>query len=310
MNNKVYIDGFSYKLGEKINKIEELEEIKEDKSLISQLKQGGLVNYHSTDKSPFTIAKDAINLFFDKNVIARNDIDAVIFSTNSFWSHKEFNESGLSDFLMDLELNKAYPIASSFSFCSNFLTSIRTAYQYVKNKEFNNVLVVVSDRLSDETTRLVPPNISIGSDAASCCLVSSNSSLKFELKGISQSINVELGKVDPDKEFTKYMQGVADGVITNINNTLSASKVNKDEINMIVPNNYNKWIAPSMAQLADFPLEKVNMENISRFAHAGASDICINLADIVEKNNDPEKLLLLSSGPMMWATAILQLNYN
>lgn len=307
-DNKVYIGGFSYELGEHVFDIEELEELKGDKKLIEKFHEVGLKQYRTTSRPVLEIAEIAIRNFFSLNIIEPADIDAVIFCTNSFWCSEEFSEYPLTDFLQRLGLSYAYPIASSFSYCGNFLTGARTACNYIKTKEFENILLVVADRTADDITRIVPPMLSIGSDAASCCLLTSDKLFDLEISGISQSMNAKMGKLDAGKDFIAYTQGVAKGVVGNIKNSLRKARVEKNDLTRVISNNYNRWVTPSMIRVADIPVEKVSLENIPRFAHAGASDICINMADhlAASDNSKKEEILLLSTGPVMWGSAIVR----
>ena len=309
---KVYIGGFSYELGEHVREVEDLAEISGNPQVIGKLKEVGLKYYRTTSKPVFEIAALAIRNFFSKNLVRPEEIDAVVFCTNSFWCKDEFSEYSLSDFLLKVGLDYAYPIASSFSYCGNFLTGARTAYNYIQEGEFKNVLLVVADRVADDTTRVVPPAISIGSDAASCCLLTSQPLFGLEILGISQSMNARMGKLDPGRDFRDYTQGVAKGVTTNIKNTLLKARVEKESLTTVISNNYNRWVTPAMIKIADIPVDKLNLANITRFAHAGASDICINLADHLDvmSGREDEKILLLSTGPVMWGSAIIMRTTN
>jgi 3-oxoacyl-[acyl-carrier-protein] synthase III len=307
-DNKVYIGGFSYELGEHVFGVEELEEIREDKEVIEKLHEVGLRNYRTTSKPVLEIAEMAIRKFFGLNIIAPADIDAVIFCTNSFWCDQEFSEYPLTDFFQRLGLSYAYPIASSFSYCGNFLTGARTACNYIKANEFKNILLVVADRTANGITRIVPPLLSIGSDAASCCLLTSGKLFDLEISGISQSMDAKMGKLDAGKDFIAYTQGVAKGVVGNIKQSLLKSGVEKNDLTRVISNNYNRWVTPGMVRVAGIPVEKISLENIPRFAHAGASDICINMADhlATSGNAKNEEILLLSTGPVMWGSAIVR----
>jgi 3-oxoacyl-[acyl-carrier-protein] synthase III len=313
MERKVYIGGFSYELGEQEFDIEALAEIQHNQLMIDRLRESGLSKFRTTERGVLEIASVAIRHFLDQHIIAPETVDAVIFCTNSFWSQAEFTEKSLSDFLCDLGMDRAFPIASSFSYCGNFLTGARTACHYIMSGEFTRVLLVVADRTAHSVTRLVPPGISIGSDAASCCLLTSDDTLfELEIESISQSMNAAMGKLDPAKDFKEYTKGVAKGVTMNVEKTLNLSNLTKACITNVISNNYNRWVTPSMIRLADIAVDKLSLHNIGRFAHAGASDICINLADHVATlpNMRDQRLLLLSTGPAMWGSAIVRSTTN
>jgi hypothetical protein len=47
------------------------------------------------------------------------------------------------------------------------------AREFVRSGRYHNVLAVVADRFADEDTRIIPPELSVASDAAASCLVTS-----------------------------------------------------------------------------------------------------------------------------------------
>jgi 3-oxoacyl-[acyl-carrier-protein] synthase III len=97
-------------------------------------------------------------------------------------------------------------------------------------------------------------------------------------------------------------------VTTNVEKTLGMSNLTREHLTQVISNNYNRWVTPSMVRVANIPVDKLSLQNITRFAHAGASDICINLADHVATLSDmrDQRLLLLSTGPAMWGSAVVR----
>ncbi len=302
INSPVYIGDFSYELGENESSIDNLSETKDT---ILDLKKAGFERYRYTNHSVLDIVSKSIDKFFFNSKILPSEIDAVIFSVGSFGVTSHVDHSFLSDFLLKHNLKNAYPLMSSLSFCGNFIPALKKGFNYIKSGDFENILVLVSEVIPKDISRVAPPSIAIGSDAASCCLLSKHPFSNYEINSISQSVNVNSGLLDPCQDFLKYVSAVGDGIKKSVTNTLS--KKEKDyNISKVFTNNYSKNICKSYSTLLGLPENKVYLDNISRFGHAGATDICINFCDYLESNKSLEDtFLLLSSGPFMWGSALI-----
>ena len=308
-NKKVYIGGFAYQLGETESQLEELNEIMDNREQISRLRKADFDKFNTSSRTVMELAGQAIDNFFGKTPILPSKIDAVVFATSSFGMSSHLSHQVLCDFMLEKKLTRAYPLISSLSFCGNFLPALKMAYQYVNAGEFKNVLVVVSDIIPIDSSRLTPPDIAVGSDASACCLISEDNFSGFEVNSIYQAVNVNTGMLDPGKDFLEYTKSVGIGIKEAVSRTFAHDLDNsiRDGLTKVFTNNYSTNVCKSFLRLMNVSTGKLFGANISRFGHAGAADICINMHDYLhgEDIRDNESMLILSTGPFMWGTALI-----
>jgi 3-oxoacyl-[acyl-carrier-protein] synthase III len=304
----IYISGFSYEVGENEYSIERLRTFRNYPEQLSKFKDAGFSKFRTSNNTIFSLAEKAIKKLFEKIDTRPDDIDAIIFSTSSLGAIDNISNTKLCEFLLKNHLNNAFPLVSSFSFCGNFLTSIQKGFNYIKSDEYNNILVVTTDVISPESTRIAPPDIAIGSDGAAACLLSSKKKSPFKVKKIVQTVDVSSGMLDPDKDFLKYTNAVGKSIRSISTKIFSENDESRTKIRQVFTNNYGRNICKSYLKLINIDTEKVYLENIERFGHVCASDICINLCDYVESENnlnDGQELFVLSTGPFMWGGMLI-----
>lgn len=308
MSNSVFIKGFSYQLGEIVHNIETYPELKDDYELLSHFQQAGLKEFWVSNSSPLFLAKGAIKKSLNSIETSAKKIDAIFYATSSFWQDDFHSQQSICELMIELGLTQAYPIGITFSFCGNFLIALSTAWQALRSEQFKNVLVITTDKLSDNASRIVPPKISIASDAASCCFLSTEEFSSWSLERPYLHFDSQLGIMDASVQFTDYMQGVAKGITRTISGALNQAQVQVGDINKVITNNYNKWVTPSMLRLGGIESHQVYLDNIPYFGHAGSADVALNLSEFLPSmdGKSANNLLLLSSGPMMWGSSVMR----
>jgi len=311
-SDKIYIGGFTYELGENRHKLDDLEELKGSPDQVTTFRNNGFENYHTSDMTVLTLAGKAVSKALNKVPVSPETIDAAIFATSSFGMDNHLKHEDICHFLLDQGLVNAYPMTSSLSFCGNFLPALKKAVSYLVSNDFNNILVVVTDIIPKGTSKLTPPDIAVGSDGASCCILSKEKISDFIISDINQAVNAELGLLNPDKDFLKYSSGVSKGIKETVVKTLVSSATEISTITKVFTNNYSDNVCNGFLRLLGIPVTKLYSKNISRFGHAGAADICINFSDYQESTEraNKETYLLLSTGPFMWGSALIQFIQN
>lgn len=304
----IFIKGFSYEIGQERSSIKNVLELRESPELLNHFTEVGLKEFRISNVSPLSLAERAIKKCLKKISTSANQVESIFYAINNFYEDNFDSQKSICEHMMRLELTKAYPICLSFSFCSNYLVALNAAMQAINSGQYKNALVVTSDKLPATTSRVVQPNVSIASDAASCCYLSVEEHSLWVLKQPCLTFDMHLGIIDPSADFTEYMSGVGGGIRKTIKEVLDQEEIWIEDICRVVTNNYNKWVTPSMLELVGIKKHQMYLENISKFGHAGSSDIGINLSELfaVEEIDWPAKLLTVSTGPNMWGAAILE----
>lgn len=304
---KAYIGGVSYELGEDEFLLENVKELSSNKELITALRRGEFDRIRESNLSVLELLEKSLQRFLNKKIIDPKRVDAIIIATSSLGFTTHLIHSELSAFLIKLGLNNAYPILSSLSFCGNLLPALNTARSYIMSGVFKNVLVVVGDIIPKNTSKLTPPSMAIGSDGSACCLISKDPIFKFEIGKIAFSIAPEAGLLDPDKDFMRYTKLVGEGIKSAVTQNFDQSSIAKDQLSKVFTNNYSHNVCNSFLRLVGVSERLLFAENIPRFGHAGAADILINFCDYLEESEQlkDDNFLLLSTGPFMWSSTII-----
>ncbi|MEH2193504.1 MAG: 3-oxoacyl-[acyl-carrier-protein] synthase III C-terminal domain-containing protein [Nostoc sp.] len=308
---QVYMTALGYHLGDScpISEIKELT-IKPEEEILETLLEVGLENYAKTRLSPLEIAKKSIEITLNKASIKSGDIDALVYVTSSFWNPSFSSTKEISRLIYEVDLNNAYPVGVFFSECSSMLTAIRIASNFIKAGEWKNVLVVSSDTISDNDTRIIPPNTSISSDAAASCILTSEREEGFEVLYTTQQIDTAMPDIftlEDMEEIEQYLKASDQGMKEILDKTMKDMRMNPKDFQKIITMNLNSSVSQTVCKYLDVEIEKIFQDNIPRFAHALASDILINLCDF-SSNYATESgnfLLLMAMGTNTWGTSVL-----
>lgn len=308
---KVYMTALGYKLGDfyPISEIKELT-IKPEEEVLETLLEVGLQNYAKTSLSPIQIAKESIQVTLKKASLTSRNIDALVYVTSSFWNPSVSSTKEISRLIYELDLNNAYPVGVFFSECSSMLTAIRIASSFIKAGEWKNVLVVSSDTISDNDTRLIPPTASISSDAAASCILTSELEEGFEVLYTNQHIDTsmpDIFTIEDMEEIEQFLKASDQGMKKILDKTMKDMRMNPKDFKKIIPINLNSSNSYTISKILDVEIERVFQDNIPRFAHALASDILINLSDFSSHSaiESGHLLLLMAMGTNTWGTSVL-----
>lgn len=303
---KVYLTALAYKLGN-IFKIEDLDELRSSKQISNVLLDYGLEKYSKSQLTPVEMAKESAKDTLSKASIDSKTINALVYTTTSFWNSEFYSSSEIDHLLRELDLGNAYPIGVFFSQCSNLHTAIRTASSLIRTQDCNNILVISTDKSVENGTRLVPPNISVTSDAAASCILSSEIKGDFEIVCTIQSVNPNLSISDS----SKTMEDIMEQTFKEFRNILreAMARVNKKpkDFSQIITNNYAVPTIIDICKSVGFSANQIYTANTARFAHAFAADNLINLCDFSTRNSiaQGEFILLMGSGANVWGVTVL-----
>jgi 3-oxoacyl-[acyl-carrier-protein] synthase-3 len=308
MNPKeVYISGISYVLGE-LESITEIEELQSNAMSMDNFLALGLESYAVSVSSPSEMAIEAGRKCLEETGVLPERIDMVIYATETFGS-PSFSREDIRKFCAALNLRRAYPQGLFLSECANIQTGLRMASDSIISGRSRNVLLVTTDKCMDGDTRILPPNLSILSDGASACLITSEKpSSGFQVIDTFCWTDPELYFVDPSKNFKEYFQRTLAGVKSVGTTLLENNKLHPTDITGVIVNNYNTSIMYTLVTQIGFTLEQTCLNNLAAFGHAFASDNLINLkTHCANINSQKDDLFLLSaSGPTTWGAALVK----
>ena len=169
-------------------------------------------------------------------------------------------------------------------------------------------LIVTTDKVLDGESRVVPPDVSVGSDCAASVLMSAEGTGPWELVAGERLIIPLAGEARAHEDFTRYLKTSAQGIHDVTERTLAAVDRRPDDFAWLITNNYNQSVSRLFAAQSGFDPARVYTANIVRYGHGFGADNLINLADCASEHppRAGDLVLLLASGPNMWATAVLR----
>ncbi|MBT2402880.1 MULTISPECIES: 3-oxoacyl-ACP synthase [unclassified Streptomyces] len=155
--------------------------------------------------------------------------------------------------------------------CTNLLGAIRTAQALVAAGMHRRVLVVTTDRVSDESVRM--ESFALFSDGAASCLVSAEplGTQAYELVAGASAQNP--GALDWSNEISSDLGRAVNERI------LEAAGMKLGDIHGVLHPNLYKPVVVLKERQAGFTREQLFLDNIQRFGHCFAADPLINLVD-------------------------------
>ncbi|HIP34196.1 MAG TPA: hypothetical protein EYG89_05710 [Bacteroidia bacterium] len=277
------ISAIEYVLGEK----KHLSSLKKDevshRTLIN-LASKGVLFFHESNKSIFDMAYETSLKTITKSGINPDEIDTLLFLTNSHQS-KEFNYENSDEdtyffgheLIRKLYLKNAFVQGLFMQGCVDFISGLIYAKSLIESNISKQILLVISDKYTcSGNNRLSIRNkvaSGIHSDGASSCIIS-NSLYK-------DSIQINKGKIihdisSKDIFIEKYLEKVFYAV-------LELNKMKPKDIEYCFSNNYNHFDRLNIIETLNLKKDIIGNENITQIGHCLGSDILINISLYLEK---------------------------
>ncbi|HVR11755.1 MAG TPA: 3-oxoacyl-[acyl-carrier-protein] synthase III C-terminal domain-containing protein [Thermoanaerobaculia bacterium] len=302
----VYLKGISYEL-EEPRPLQQLPEIRQSPDLLANLKAVGVECFSASRQSPADLAASCVSRTLWKAKTDPASVDLLFYATSTF-GEPSFYGRDVQALIGRLGLVNAYPIGVTLSECANVVIALALAADTLQLGRCRNALVVTTDKVLDGESRVVPPEVSVGSDCAASVLVCGEGTGPWELLATERLLIPLEGEGRAHENFAGYLKMSAQGIQKVTARTLSALGLKPDDFTWLITNNYNQSVARLYASQSGFDLAKVYTANISRYGHCFGADNLINLSDCAGEHPPAagDLVLLLASGPNMWATAVLR----
>ena len=278
------------------------------------------------DKAASDLAADAIEKLLAKTGTAKEEIELVIVGTVTGdmvfpdTANIACDKAGLSN-AFGFDINAA---------CSGFLFSLTTGAQYIESGRLKKVIVVGVDIMSsiidysDRTTCVI-----FGDGCGAVLLEASeeygviDSVLKGDGAGRHYLHMKAGGSLKPTSEETiangehyVYQEGrtvfkhAVKGMSSTVTQVMERNNLTVDDIDWVVPHQANMRIISSVADMLDFPMEKV-MQNISHYGNTTAGTLPLCLWDYESKLKKGDKLILTAfGGGFTWGATYLIWGYD
>lgn len=274
-------------------------------------------------KATSDMAVEAINVLLKERNIGAEEIDMIIVGTVT------------GDYVFPDTANLiAYKIGATNAFgydinaaCSGFIFSLATASKFIETGTYSKILVVGADKMSsilnyeDRTTCI------LFGDGAGVVLLEPNEEglgledalLKGDGAGSQHLYQKAGGSLHPAtqatvaaKEHAVTQEGrvvfkaAIKGMSESIKEILAKNELNADDIDYLIAHQANKRIILGVADMLDFPHEKV-LINIENYGNTTAATIPLCINDFKDKFKKGDRILLTAfGGGFTWGSIILK----
>ncbi|RMG80857.1 MAG: ketoacyl-ACP synthase III [Bacteroidetes bacterium] len=277
-------------------------------------------------KATSDMAAEAVKGLLEKTNTHPDEIDLVICATVTADMH--FPDTA------NITCDKV-GIKNAFGFdinaaCSGFLFGLTTAAKYVESGTHKKVILIGADKMSaivdytDRTTcvlfgngagavLLEPTEEEVG--VMDSLLKSDGSGREFLYQKAGGSLYPATHETVDAREHYIYQNGrpvfraAVNGMTETIQEVMRRNNLTNDDIAWLVPHQANKRIIESVANMANFPLEKV-MITIHKYGNTTAATIPLCLWEYEKQLKKGDNLLLTAfGGGFTWGTTWLRWAY-
>lgn len=215
--------------------------------------------------------------------------------------------------------------------CSGFLFALFTGAQFVQNGTYKKVIVAGADKMSSILDYSDRATCVIFGDGAGALLLEpsedGNGIYDAVLRGDGNGrhfLHMKAGgSVKPPsfdtvmaKEHFVYQEGktvfkyAVKGMVDTTREVLERNGLTAEELSWLVPHQANQRIIASVAEMMDFPMEKVMM-NIEKYGNTTAGTLPLCLWDYEKSLHKGDWIILTAfGGGFTWGSLLLRWDYD
>ncbi|MEV4557890.1 3-oxoacyl-[acyl-carrier-protein] synthase III C-terminal domain-containing protein [Kitasatospora sp. NPDC049285] len=224
-------------------------------------------------------------------------------------SQNEPDSAGALALLADrLGLRSCASLALSGQDCGNFGPALQLARDLVRSGSRERVLLVLADRARSPRDRLMGSGMSIFSDGAAACLVTTEQARAagpgFAVEHIAGRTEVRLAEPAVPGEALLTTVRLARDTTAEI---LAATGRPREDVRHVLFANYRLASQKFLCTAMGFPHEQITTGAVAELAHCFSADVPVTLTQRrADGTLAPGDLLLASaSGPYSWSTVAL-----
>jgi len=300
-----YLSGVSYSLGDQMH----IDTLNEEAATLTSLKAKGLASYRNSTSDFDELIIESIEATLEKTHCNPNDVDGIMFISDSFKFMPEFSSTGINHILRKLELFNAKPYGTSLSECANLSYGLQLGHALITSGASKNILVVVFDRLDPTlNSRLVDFGLGVFSDGVASCLLHSAGNADYKLIDVSLYQDIAIDLIDVNTHIEEYFSRIAQGLKTVCSQLLEKNNLTPSHIDKLFANNYVEHTLNMFVNHIGFNEQQSYFDNIPRLGHVFSADTLINLEDYANETTLVKDSLyvLLSTADSRWGSALIQ----
>lgn len=277
---KPCLHSIKYILGEvegKYDDVEVFQSVLTENSIPNLPHLFGWGGYRRSSSTIFEMAYESMKLTLDVSQVPPEDIGLVIICSSDFDPENE--KQSYSELLISLGMNAAFPMGVTVSDCANLLSVLNLAKQLIADKQYKNIMLVTSNKISHERYRF--QNYALFSDGAASFLVSDRN----ELEHITEDcFDIVDSQINARFERRKEGEDVDDSplYITTANQIVERTNIAMSDLIKVFANNLYLPVITLKEGSIGVTKSQLYLDNVVRFGHCFSADSVINLSDYIK----------------------------
>lgn len=288
----------------------------------------GIRNRHilkDPDKATSDMGVEAVNQILTKRGIGAEELDMIIVATVTA-DYPFPDTANLIASKIGAVNAFGYDINAA---CSGFIFALTTASKFIETGTYKKIIVVGADQMSsildyeDRSTCilfgdgagavLLEPDENHGVEDA--ILRGDGSGVEYLRMKSGGSLHPATAETVANKEHYVYQEGrivfkaAIKGMSESIKEVLAKTNLNAEDIDYLIPHQANLRIIYGVADMLDFPHEKV-LVNIEDYGNTTAGTIPLCISDFESKFKKGDKIILTAfGGGFTWGAVLLTWAY-
>lgn len=272
--NRVFLSAPHYVLGEieaDHATIGNLHRRAEEFRMLPAAELWGWGNIRRTERSLETLAIESGSATLRTAVLDPESIDALVLCSTKFPGGAEIHGRFVQTITNGIGLGDVSFIGLTLNRCTNFLAALDIAAALVVSGRHRRILVITTDRVEDEETRM--ENFALFSDGAASCVVSD----EYDDQGGYELVSCASAQ---DTRALDWSNEISADLSCQVNDRLLGplGMVLGDVSGLMHANLFKPLIVMKERQ-AGFTSTQMYTDNVERIGHCFAADPLINLVD-------------------------------
>jgi 3-oxoacyl-[acyl-carrier-protein] synthase-3 len=270
----VFLSSPCYVLGETevpYDGIGDLWERAEEFKMVPKPELWGWGSVRRTEKSLEQLAIETGRATLDAAAVDPSSVDMLLLCCTQFPGSAESHGNFVADIMAGIGLSSAEFAGVTLNRCTNLLSTLRVAQALVSSGLSRRILVITTDRITDEALRV--KNFALFSDGSASCLVSVEPAGPHRYELVASASATDASSLDWSHEISSDL---AKQVNEQVLQPLGLRT--RDLAALSQANLYRPLVVMKELQ-AGFAQDQIYTDNIARVGHCFAADPLINLVD-------------------------------
>ena len=273
------------------------------------LKEDGFVSFRRSEAAVAEMALAAIEDCLAGSDISPEDVDTVIFATESFADPGATDPiavrnaflSGLAD---ACGITSAAVHACWLNECANLSYALSLAHALVVSGTAHNVLAVVADRHDDNHPRLMTSGAAVMSDGAAAVLVTNGGD--FRLHHVVTHFAPEVFAAERDNDVQRKTQGLMSGLADFAKRIETVTGRRIADYPLILTDNLHGMYLDFIREGLGIPPERLSQPSKAEAAHAFSIDGLLGLDALAALASPSGSIAILNIIPWSFGFTVLE----